>query len=210
MEPLCIENCTRVKVKGLTIDYKRKPFSSGEIISIQPDYFDVQFTDERIITDEMPLTRMTIWNKEKNRMYPDPIYFPKRELLGNNRVRFHHQIPAGLLGADAGVLHSFHFRPAILIHRSTQTELEGVTIHSQAGMGIVGFDSKDILIKRLAVVPAQGYYILRIRMLPILLVVRGYFVLKGALSKGREMMLRMCMVTIRVLFRHLPIRRNCW
>ncbi|WP_302821948.1 glycosyl hydrolase family 28-related protein [Parabacteroides goldsteinii] len=159
MEPLCIENCTRVKVKGLTIDYKRKPFSSGEIISIQPDYFDVQFTDERIITDEMPLTRMTIWNKEKNRMYPDPIYFPKRELLGNNRVRFHHQIPAGLLGADAGVLHSFHFRPAILIHRSTQTELEGVTIHSQAGMGIVGFDSKDILIKRLAVVPAQGYYI---------------------------------------------------
>lgn len=159
MEPLCIENCTRVKVKGLTIDYKRKPFSSGEIVSVQPDCFDVQFADERTITEEMPLTRMTIWNKEKNRMYPNPLYFPKRELLGGNRVRFHHKIPAELLGADAGVLHSFHFRPAILIHRSVQTELEGVTIHSQAGMGIVGFDSKDILIKRLAVVPAPGYYI---------------------------------------------------
>ena len=159
MEPLCIENCTRVKVKGLTIDYKRKPFSSGEIVSVQPDCFDVQFAGERTITEEIPLTRMTIWNKEKNRMYPNPIYFPKRELLGGNRVRFHHKIPAELLGADAGVLHSFHFRPAILIHRSVQTELEDVTIHSQAGMGIVGFDSKDILIKRLAVVPAPGYYI---------------------------------------------------
>ena len=86
MEPLCIENCTRVKVKGLTIDYKRKPFSSGEIVSVQPDCFDVQFAGERTITEEMPLTRMTIWNKEKNRMYPNPIYFPKRELLGGNRV----------------------------------------------------------------------------------------------------------------------------
>lgn len=159
MEPLCVENCTRVKIQGLTINYKRKPFSSGDIISVQPTSFDVQFTDERVITDEMPLTRMTIWNKEKNRMHPDPIYFPKRELLGNNIVRFHHQIPAELLGANAGVLHSFHYRPAILIHRSTQTELEDITIHSQAGMGIVGFDSKDILIKRLAIVPAPGYYI---------------------------------------------------
>lgn len=77
MEPLCIENCTRVKVKGLTIDYKRKPFSSGEIVSVQPDCFDVQFAGERTITEEMPLTRMTIWNKEKNRMYPNPHLLPK-------------------------------------------------------------------------------------------------------------------------------------
>lgn len=159
MEPLCLDSCLRVKIKGLTIDYKRKPFSSGDVVAVTLDYFDVQFTEERTISGEMPLTRMTFWNKKKNRMYPEPIYFPKRELLGNNLVRFHHSIPAELLGANAGVLHSFHFRPAILIHQSRQTELEGVTIHSQAGMGIVGFDSEDILIKNLAVVPAPGYFI---------------------------------------------------
>lgn len=53
--------------------------------------------------------------------------------------------------------HSFHFRPAILLLRSTNTLLEGVTIHSQPGMGIVGFDSRDVTIRRLSVVPADGY-----------------------------------------------------
>ena len=55
-------------------------------------------------------------------------------------------------------LNSFHFRPAILVYRSVSTCLEDVTIHAQPGMGIVGFDSKDIFIKRLSIRPSSGYY----------------------------------------------------
>ncbi len=92
-------------------------------------------------------------------MYPNPIYFPKKEFLGNNIVRIFYQIPKDLLNANAGILHCFHFRPAILIHQSENTVVENITIHSQAGMGIVGFDSKDIMIRGLQVIPAPGYYI---------------------------------------------------
>ena len=159
MEPVSVIGCSDFHLRGLTIDYKRKPFSHGEIINVENDFFDVQFSPERVITDQMPLMRMTIWDKVKNRMYPEPIYFPRKTILDNNVVRFYNRVPKELKGANAGILHCFHFRPAILIHESENTCIEEVTIHSQAGMGIVGFDSKDILIKGLQVVPAPGYYI---------------------------------------------------
>lgn len=158
MEPISLDKCEGVKVKGITIDYKRKPFVSGEIVEVASDYFDVQFGKEKIVTDKMPLTRMTFWNKEENRLYPEPVYFPKKELLGGNKVRFYHSIPQTLKGSNATALNSFHFRPAILVYRSESTCLEDVTIHSQPGMGIVGFDSKDIIMKRLSVCPSNGYY----------------------------------------------------
>lgn len=158
MEPISIDHCKNVRICGLTIDYKRKPFSTGEVTDITPQYFDIQFGDNHIITEKIPLMRMTFWLPEGNYMHPDPIYFPKRELLGNNKVRFHQSIPQHLVGSVAGVIHSFHFRPGILIHKSEDTRLDGVTIHSQPGMGIVGFDSKNIFIERLSVIPSSGYY----------------------------------------------------
>ena len=158
MEPISMDSCKNVSLVGLTVDYKHKPFSMGEVTLVTENYFEVQFTDLRQITQQMPLTRMTFWEVSADRMYPEPIYFPKRELLGHNLVRFHHQIPAKLKGTIASVNHSFHFRPAILINRSQNIKLNSVTIHSQPGMGVVGFDSKDISLYRLSVVPAPGFY----------------------------------------------------
>lgn len=158
MEPLSLNFCEGVTIKGITIDYKRKPFVSGDVVNVTSTYFDVQFGPEKIVTDKMPLTRLTFWDKAVNRLFPEPIYFPKRELLGNNMVRFHHSVPVSLKGSNVTVLNSLHFRPAILIHKSTSTTLEDVTIHAQAGMGVVGFDSKDIFLKRLSICPSKGYY----------------------------------------------------
>ena len=39
MEPVSIENCNNIIVRGLTVDYKRKPHSIGEITEVQKDYF---------------------------------------------------------------------------------------------------------------------------------------------------------------------------
>lgn len=158
MEPFSLNFCEGVTIKGITIDYKRNPFVSGDVVNVTSTYFDVQFGPEKIVTDKMPLTRLTFWDKAVNRLFPEPIYFPKRELLGNNMVRFHHSVPVSLKGSNVTALNSLHFRPAILIHKSTSTTLEDVTIHAQAGMGVVGFDSKDIFLKRLSICPSKGYY----------------------------------------------------
>ncbi len=157
MEPISICDSKNFKLSGITVDYLRKPFSYGEVISVTDGCFDVKFSDERTITDEIPLMRMTFWNPKYSRVAPTTLYFPKRELLGDNIVRFYHQVPDSLVGTIANVNHSFHFRPAVLVLNSENTVLENVTIHSQPGMGIVGFNSKNIQLKALSVKPALGY-----------------------------------------------------
>lgn len=157
MEPLSIVNCRNFTVNGLTIDYKRKPFSQGIVENINDGSFVVRFDSRGRITEEIPITRMTLWDDDISGVYSTPFYFPKRKLLGGNRVEFKGKLPQRMLGATLAALHSFHFRPAIFIGNSKSTTLEGVTIHSQPGMGIVGFDSEDITIRRLSVSPAKGY-----------------------------------------------------
>lgn len=48
MEPLSITNCRNVTICGLTIDYKRKPFSQGTVQEVNENSFVVQFDDRRI------------------------------------------------------------------------------------------------------------------------------------------------------------------
>lgn len=158
MEPISIEDCIDFTLEGLTIDYPEKPFSSGKVVKVSPHDFEIQFSKDRIIDDKMILGRMTFWDLQKDKLTPDVLYFPKRELLGDNRVRFHAKICPETVGQIANVLHCFHFRPAILIHRSVNTVIRNVTIHAQAGMGVVGFDSRNILLEKLEVRPAPGYY----------------------------------------------------
>lgn len=157
MEPISLINTENIHIQGLTIDYPEKPFSHGKVVEITNDYFDVQFSKERVITEKTPLMRMTFWDHRRNRVDPHCFYHPQGEILNDNKVRFKIGIPKELLGSTTNVNHCFHFRPAILILNSKNTTLEQITIHSQPGMGIVGFDSKDILIKELAIKPSPGY-----------------------------------------------------
>lgn len=160
MEPVSLTGCADVTLRGLTIDYVRRALSEGFVVEIGDDYFDVQFRPDRVITDVIPITRVTLADPMIGGMYRSPFYYPKRTLLGNNRVRLTvgQRLPEYLIGQPVAALHSMHFRPAILILNSTNTTLDGVTVHSQPGMGVVGFDSRDIFLKRLCVVPADGYH----------------------------------------------------
>ena len=157
MEPVSIADSRNFTLRGLTIDYPRKPFSEGIVTQVDEESFTVRFRPGRMITAATPLPRLMLWDDEIGGIYRDPFYFAERTLLGDNLVRFKGHLSARMVGAAVAAPHSFHFRPAILILRSERTRIENVTIHSQPGMGIVGFDSLDVAIRRLAVIPADGY-----------------------------------------------------
>lgn len=157
MEPLSIVGSTDFTVRGLTIDYKRKPFSEGRVCAIDENSFTVQFGSERTLTMDTPFPRVMLWDDEISGIYRSPFYFARQQVLEGNKVIFKGKLPQYMMGAPVATPHSFHFRPAILVWRSTNTTIEGVTIHSQCGMGIVGFDSRDVTIKGLNIIPSEGY-----------------------------------------------------
>ena len=160
MEPVSLEDCRRVTIKGLTIDYKRKPYSIGKVVETGTGYFDAVFDDSYPLNPAIPVPRMMFWDVKSHRIFPEPVYFPKKiELTAPQRARIYAQVKPEIKGNLVSLTHSFHFRPAILIYQAEDIRLEDVTIHSQPGMGIVGHRSHNITMVGVRVVPAPGSFV---------------------------------------------------
>lgn len=159
MEPVSINRCRNFSLSGLTIDYIRKPFSQGEIVEMDDHHMDIRFGTDQMIAEQVPVTRLHLIDPLTGGIFHEPFYFPSFERLSGNTFRFYidYPLPERLNGTSVAALHSFHFRPGILIQDSRNTHLTCVTIHSQPGMGIVGFDSRDIRIEGLEISPSPGY-----------------------------------------------------
>jgi hypothetical protein len=159
MEPVSLENCSNISITGLTIDYKTPPHSEGLVINETAEYFDVQFSKAFVAKNNMIIPRIMFHDLLKNRLLGEVIYFPeKNELLDSNTIRVWAKHPENIKGTMALMNHTFHFRPAILIHEAANTVLNQLTIHAQPGMGIVAHRSNNILMKGLRIVPRPGLY----------------------------------------------------
>ena len=156
MEPVSIINAQGFTLEGLTIDYKVQPHSEGVIVDIEDGWFTVEFDSDRQMARKMPQSRICVWDARYGIVAPKVYSFSKREVLEGNRLRIMGKMPADLLGQRIGMSHTFHFRPAVYIGGSKQTLLKDVTIHSQPGMGVLGFDSQDITLQGVKVVPREG------------------------------------------------------
>jgi len=156
MQPVSITDCKNFTLNGLTIDYKVQPHSEGKVVDIEDEWFTVQFDDDRQMTRKMPASRLCVWDERYEIVYHKVYGFNKRELLEGNKMRFKGKIDPALLGFTLGMTHTYHFRPAVFIGTSDNTTLQDVTIHSQPGMGVLGWDSHDITLKGLQVVPRAG------------------------------------------------------
>ena len=158
MEPVSLIDCQRVILDGLTIDYKRKPFSEGVIKTIRDGSFDLEFPSEFPINDGLPLCRMMVWDKSRKRLTGDAVYNLKGNITGPGKMTIQGSTAGGRPGDIAMIVHGFHARPAIFIHNSADITLIGITIHAQEGMGIVGDRVHNLTVKRLRVIPAPGFF----------------------------------------------------
>lgn len=162
MEPLSIDQARDIVVRGLTIDYKRKPYSAGTIVATGADYFDAVIEDQYPINPNMPVPRIMFWDTKTQRLLGDGDPAKPIEIIAPQTVRIHvHPLlmPMAKKGIYIALPHSMHFRPAILVQQADNIRLDGVTIHSQPGMGIVGHHSNNLTLSGLRIVPAPGAFI---------------------------------------------------
>ncbi len=164
MEPIALDRCEGVRLLGLTIDHRRKPFSRGTIEeyrimnpSERTGEIVVRFDPRFPVDEHTIMPRYCAYDYHTHRFNLDMKVLSRR-FLGRQCFLFEvARMPeADLRGQEFYVWHSFHFRPGILIENSRDVTLTDVTIHSQPGMGIVGHRSENILLERLRVIPAHG------------------------------------------------------
>ena len=162
MEPVSLNHCENIELCGITIDHTRKPYTHGTVTSIT--YADDNNMIVSVTTgDAFPVTAGTSMTLRQRFYDPPKDCFlstdsPKNwEWIDAHHLRLHMtRDDAVKAGMEYYCIHTYHYRPAILIEHAKNITLTDVTIHSQPGMGIVGNRSEDVLIRRLAIIPSAG------------------------------------------------------
>ncbi len=156
-QPITLDSCSAVTLRGLTIEHKRPPFSTGRIIKVDSRHYDVQF-EERfpMPEDKMCVFLMRMWDPARRVFTGSEHWGPRGKALGGNRFRFSGKREPGELGHYAVAQHSAHGAACIMIRNSGGIVLEDVSIHSHPGMGVVGHRVQDLTMHRLRVVPRAG------------------------------------------------------
>jgi hypothetical protein len=157
MEPVSIDQAQDITVRGLTIDYKRRAYSAGTVTAVGAGYFDASIESQYPINPHMPIPRVMFWDSRAHQMIGES-GAARIQTLAPQTVRVFTGGPVlpHIKGSQVALVHSMHFRPAILIQRSDNIHLEDVTIHSQPGMGILGHRSSNITLTGVRVVPRTG------------------------------------------------------
>lgn len=159
MEPISLRQCQGVTLQGLTLDMAVRPFSEGWITQADADGLTVSLKPDAPLRPGTPVPRCFLYDPERRRFGGEDLGVQGIEWLGARRIRLRVDRLRARTGQGVVLWHSFHFRPAILIQDAQRINLRDVTIHSHAGMGIVGNRARDITLEGLQVVPAPGRWL---------------------------------------------------
>jgi len=160
MEPLSFRNASNIILNGIKIDYKKRPNNQGEVVNNGKNYVDVRFNEEEMLLKDQIVQRIMIYDKQNELFKGAGLYHESLKYLDKNTVRFYGMSirKQAEIGNAFITFSGFHYRPAILIYKTRNIILNDVTIHSQAGMGIVGHLSENITMNRLKIIPTEGRY----------------------------------------------------
>ena len=157
-EVVSIDKAQEVAIKGLSIVYRRPPNTVGKITKLNEGSFDMQIDPERYFYLDKDVTgRVHYVDAMRERLYTGGRVSGK-ELLSKDMIRIYTDFRPSI-GDFCVLRHSGHYRPAIMIKESSDIHIEGVKIHSQPGMGVVGHLSENITLENLQVIPEAGMII---------------------------------------------------
>ncbi len=153
-EVISLTRTKHITIEGLSIQYKRSPNTVGKIIHSTDSCFDIAFDPQKYYyLDSIVTGRIHFFDHLRQRLYGG--FCKSKELISPDRIRLYSTMKP-TLGDYCILRHGGHYRPAILIKESEDTQLKNIKIFSQPGMGVVGHLSKDIVLNNLQVVPEPG------------------------------------------------------
>ena len=159
--PMQFSACAGVRVRNLTIDWERPPFSVGTIVARGDRTLDVRVAEEfpvrggepvQALADYDPATRLP--RRQGAELYHG---VESTELVAPQTLRLHLRTPMNIETGSLTVLrHQVYGFNALVFDRCAGVKVENVTVHTAPGMGLVGQRCDDIALDRFRVVPRPG------------------------------------------------------
>jgi hypothetical protein len=154
--PVVLDRTEGVTITGLTIDYKRAPYSVGKIVTVDKRYYEAEFDARYPLNDGMPGFCLDFYDVKADRRYGVSQYGVTLERVADNRLRIRGRCPEEYLGDYCIIRHSAHGAAAIMVRYAKNLLLKEVSIHSHPGMGIVGHRCENLTFEGLRIVPRAG------------------------------------------------------
>jgi len=155
-QPVVLDHSESVTINGLTIDYKRPPYSVGKVVKIGQGCYDAQFDSRYPLNEGMPGFCVDFYNAKAERRRGLAQYDAKLELVSPDVLRIHQRCPQDFLGDYCIVRHSAHGAAAVMARYAKDLKLKNVSIHSHPGMGVVGHRCENLTFEGLRIVPRAG------------------------------------------------------
>lgn len=162
-EPVSLRNCENIELIGLTIDYRRKPYSKGRIVEATANpqgegCITAEFREE--LSEHVNHPRHAVYHEKTGNLEFDPFEIVDQQKGAGKQFRFFvRRARKDVVGDELYLWHFYHSRPAVLIQNSKDVRLINVTICAQPGMGVVGHLSENLLLQGVSVVPSPGEHV---------------------------------------------------
>ena len=167
-------NCEGITIRNLVVDWDPLPHTSGKVVAQFPEQhaFDI----EPLIPTNPPSGRIVqaiiAYNPALHRMGHSEIYQTQGERdsepsvhLPNGNLRVFQRKPGGAysfndklpeIGSFVIARHQVYGYDAFVFQGCGNVRLEDITVHAVPGMAVIGWQSQDITIQRIKVVPSEG------------------------------------------------------
>lgn len=161
LNPMQFGKCSGVRVKGLTIDWERPPFSIGTVIAKGDKTFDARILDEFPVRGGEPVQAFMDYDPKTRfpRRHGLDIYHgvARTDLIRPQTLRIHLTNDAPIEKGSLVVLrHQVYAYNALYFNRCTDVTVEDVTVYTCPGMGLVGDRCDNITLDRFRVIPRPG------------------------------------------------------
>lgn len=160
-EPVSIRNCRDVEIRGLSIDWLRKPYSRAKVIET---FFEGDMNCLRVVfrENDMPdkfVTLRTACYNPKTGILDFALFYIKEIRRETNNIfvlGLTNNAPIDIVGCDLYIWHFYHSRPAVLLQNAENVVLKDIFIHSNPGMGITAHLCENITLEGVSIVPSRG------------------------------------------------------
>lgn len=167
-------DCDGITLRNLTVDWDPLPHTSGKVVAHLPDQhaFDLEPMIPADPVSGRIVQAIIGYSPELHRMGHGEVYQTQGERdsepsirLENGNLRVFQRRPGGAysfndklpaIGSYVVVRHQVYGYDAFVFRGCGAVLLEDITVHAVPGMAVIGWQSQDITIRRIKVVPADG------------------------------------------------------
>ena len=155
------EDCSRIAISGITVDWTRPPFSQGIVQQVADREFTVKIDPQYPVTGKEPIETIGEYDRDlrlPSRNGVDQYYGIKSvSLVTEQTLRIEMEHPIAFHRSATVVLrHPVYGSNVFEMIQCHDVQFDGVTLHASPGMGILANSGSRFEFNKLRVLPTPG------------------------------------------------------